>query len=39
MKTEAKAAIYGMLLLSGGLIYLVWGLSDILSVTGGPPEL
>jgi len=39
VKPEIKAAIFGIVFLSGGLIYLVWGLSDILSLTGGPPEL
>ena len=39
LNQKIKAAIMGILALSAGLIYIVWGLSDILSVMGGPSEL
>jgi len=39
MKREFKAMLSGLLLLPLGLIFIVWGLIDILSVTGGPIEL
>lgn len=39
MKREFKALLSGLLLLLLSLIFIIWGLSDILSVTGGPIEL
>ena len=39
IKREFKALLSGLLLLPLGLIFTVWGLIDILSVTGGPIEL
>lgn len=39
MKPEIKAAIMGILALPLALIFIVWGLMDILSVTGGSTEL
>jgi len=39
MKPEIKAAIMGILALPLALIFIVWGLMDILSVTGGSTEI
>jgi len=39
MKPEIKAAVMGILTLPLALIFIVWGLMDILSVTGGSTEL
>ena len=39
MKREVKSLLTGLLMLPLSLIFLVWGLIDILSVTGGPLEL
>jgi len=39
MRREFKALLSGFLLLPLGLFFIVWGLSDILSLTEGPVEL
>ena len=38
MKREVKSLLSGLLMLALSIIFLVWGLTDILSVTGGSIE-